>query len=388
MTEILEQRAELLQSRIEGLLPAIRERAARTKAERCVPAESVNELQQAGFFLALQPQRYGGLELMPQHFFRAQMMLAEACMSTAWACGIIAVHAYQLALMDEQAQQDVWQSDIHTRVSSSYAPMGKVEKVDGGFRFSGRWGWSSGCDHCSWVLLGGIIPNEGYRTFLIPREDYDIIDTWQVMGLQGTGSNDIVVNDAFVPDYRTHKQMDGFLGTNPGRDVNPQIQYQFPWAQLFIRTVSTPAIGAAKTALALAIQAANGKASNDPTKLAGDAATLERIAQAACTLDELEALLFRNFDVMQRQLENGEEISLPSRAKYRLQASQVIERCMEVVDSLFSSAGGQSVFLGSEIQQRFMDIHTARAHVANNPTPFLRNFGGLQLGLENSDVFI
>ena len=388
MNTDIQARADGLLDKVHTLLPRIRERTEECKAGRRVPAETVSELQDAGFFLALQPARYGGLELMPQHFFRAQMALAEACMSTAWACGIVAVHAYQLALMDERAQQDVWGDSIHTRVSSSYAPMGKVEKVEGGFRFSGRWGWSSGCDHCTWVLLGGIVPDEGYRTFLIPREDYDIEDTWQVMGLQGTGSNDIVVKDAFVPDYRTHKQMDGFLGTNPGKAVNPQVQFQFPWAQLFIRTVSSPAIGACRAALRLAIKGANGKASNDPTKLAGDTATLERLAQADCSIDELEALLYRNFDHMQARLERNESIPLSERARYRLQAGQVIERCMGAVDSLFSSAGGRSVFLDSEIQQRFMDIHTARAHVANNPTPFLRNHGGLLLGLENSDVFI
>ncbi len=373
---------------VDALIPLIAGNAEATVDQRKVVQESVDALQKAGFFLALQPKRYGGCEMLPQDFFRMQIGIAEACMSTAWACGIIAVHAYQLALMDDRAQQDVWSDNIHTRVSSSYAPMGKVVPTDGGFRFSGRWGWSSGCDHCTWVLLGGIVPGEGYRTFLLPHTDYRIEDTWQAMGLQGTGSNDIVVDEVFVPDYRTHKQMDGFLGSNPGRAVNPQLLYQLPWAQLFIRTVSTPAIGACKAALALAIEGASGNASADPTKLAGDTATLERIAAAACSIDELEAILLRNFDVMLEQLEKGDEIPLTARAKYRYQAAQVIERSLGIVDSLFSSAGGRSVFTGSAIQQRFLDIHTARAHVANNPTPFARNYGALNLGLENGDFFI
>ena len=130
------------------------------------------------------------------------------------------------------------------------------------------------------------------------------------------------------------------------------------------------------------------KASNDPTKLAGDTATQERIAHALNGIDEMEALLYRNFDRMLAQVEAGESIDIEERARYRLHAARVIEKSMEVVDSLFSVAGGGSVFLGSDIQQRFLDIHTARAHVANNPTSFARNLGGLHLGAENGDVFI
>jgi 3-hydroxy-9,10-secoandrosta-1,3,5(10)-triene-9,17-dione monooxygenase len=290
--------------------------------------------------------------------------------------------------MDERAQEEFWKDDIHTRASSAYAPLGKVEKVEGGFKFSGRWGWSSGSDHCSWVLLGGIVPEEGYRTFLIPKSDYIIEDTWNSMGLQGTGSNDIVVDDVFVPDYRTHKQMDGFNLTNPGKDVNPADLYQLPWAQIFIRVVSTPAIGACKEALNLYKHSVKGKISIDPSKQATDPATLERISAAETGIDEMETLLFRNFDQLMADVKAGRSTPIEDRAKFRYQASKVIDKSMDVIDPLFSMAGGRSVFTGSEIQQRFLDVHTARAHVANNPAGFARNLGGLHLGLENADFFI
>ena len=260
---------DTMMAAIKELQPVFRERAPQTRKERKVPQASIDALQDIGFFLALQPKRYGGLEMRPQEFFKMQIAIAEACMSTAWASGIIAVHALQLAMMDDRAQQAVWNESIHTRVSSSYAPMGKVTPVEGGFRFSGRWGWSSGSDHCTWVLLGGIIPGEGYRTFLIPKSDYEIVDTWHSMGLEGTGSNDIVVDDVFVPDYMTHKQSDGFAGTNPGLAVNDAPLYRLPWAQSFIRVVSTPAIGACKATVDLYKHAVLNKASGDPTKLAG-----------------------------------------------------------------------------------------------------------------------
>ncbi|MFT5709675.1 MAG: 3-hydroxy-9,10-secoandrosta-1,3,5(10)-triene-9,17-dione monooxygenase [Halioglobus sp.] len=380
--------AQRMLQQIEGLQGQFRELSAQAKLECRVPQANIDALRGAGFFLALQPHRYGGYELDPQDFFRMQCAIAEGCMSTAWASGIIAVHAFQIALMDAQAQQDVWGDNIDARVSSSYAPMGKVEPLDGGFKLSGRWGWSSGCDHCSWVLLGAIVPGEGFRTFLVPSSDYEIIQTWDSMGLQGTGSNDIVVDGAYVPAYRTHTQMDGFNGTNPGIEINDAPLYRLPWAQTFIRVVSTPAIGAAKEGLRLYKETVVGKASGDTTKLAGDVSTVERIASARNSIDEMEALLYRNFDRMMATAEAGETTPIEHRALYRYQASLVIEKSMAVIDSLFSSAGGASVFRGSEIQQRFLDIHTARAHVANNPTPFARNLGALGVGAENGDFFI
>lgn len=374
--------------RIRAVQPLLRDNAAATRRERKLPLANVQALQDAGFFLALQPARWGGYEMDPQDFFRMQLALAEACMSTAWAGGIIAVHAFQIALMDARAQEDVWGEDIHTRISSAYAPMGKVEEVDGGFRFSGRWGWSSGCDHCSWALLGGLLPDGSYRTFLVPRSDYRIEDTWHSMGLQGTGSNDIVVEGVFVPDYRTHKQTDGFQGTNPGVDKDSAPLYRLPWAQMFVRVVSTPAIGAAADALALYRQLVTGKASGDVTKLAQDIGTQMRIAEASNSIAEMNSVLFGNFDSMMAAVHNEEDIGMDQRILYRYQASLVIEKCMAVVDALFSSAGGSSVFHGSDIQQRFLDIHTARAHVANNPTAFARNLGSVALGADNKDYFV
>ncbi|MEH6581212.1 MAG: flavin-dependent monooxygenase [Halioglobus sp.] len=374
--------------RVKSLQPMFKANADLARKGRCVPTENIEALQEAGFFLALQPAQWGGFELDPQDFFRMQLAISQSCMSTAWASGIVAVHAFQIALMDQRAQRDVWEESIHTRVSSSYAPMGKVQQVEGGFRFSGRWGWSSGCDHCTWALLGGILPDGTYRTFLVPKSDYLIEDTWHSMGLQGTGSNDIVIEDAFVPDYRTHKQTDGFEGTNPGVTDESAALYHLPWAQIFIRVVSTPAIGAAMNALSLYTDLVRGKASGDVTKLAQDTGTQMRIAAAKNTIAEMTTVLQSNFDTMMGALRTGGAISLEERILYRYQASLVIEKSITVVDSLFSSAGGSSVFVGSPIQQCFLDIHTARAHVANNPTSFARNLGAVELGAGNSDFFV
>ncbi|MBP6052128.1 MAG: flavin-dependent monooxygenase [Pseudomonadales bacterium] len=372
---------------IDAIVPRLEERAALTCSERRVPDETIAELRAAGFLRLLQPLRHGGLEADPREFFRAQARLAEGCMSSAWVGGIIAVHAFQLALFDERAQQEVWSSDDGL-ISSSYAPLGKVTPVDGGFRLAGRWGWSSGSGHCAWVFLGAIVPDDGYRTFLLPISDYRIEDTWQAMGLQGTGSNDIVVQDAFVPEYRTHRQMDGFNIRNPGNTLNTGPLYRIPWGQLFCRTVSNPAIGATRAALRLFIHGCQNRSSNDPTKLAGDTHTQGIIARAELALAELDAVFERSMAQMVGCVGSGMEIPLADRVRYRYEASQIIEKSVAVVGELFANAGGRSVFLGSPIQQRFLDVNTARAHVANNPVPFARNFGAVQLGMENGDVFI
>lgn len=355
----------------------------RTRRQVCGPV--IQALKEAGFMRAVLPKRWGGLEASPQDFFAANIRIAEHDMSTAWVAGVVAVHAYQLALMDEQAQADVYAGDPDTLISSSYNPVGgKVETCAGGFRLSGRWGWSSGSAHCSWVLLGAIVPGEGYRTFLVPRSDYEIEDTWFVYGLQATGSNDIVIDaPVFVPEHRTHRQMDGFNCLH--RQDNPL--YSIPWAQMFVRVVSTPAIGAARHAVDLFVGKAAGS-STDPTKLQGDPDITRRVAQTLNDIDEVETVMYRNFDRMVQRVHAGTAIPMAERVRYRYQASLVIDRMGAAVDRLFEVAGGRSVFDGAGIQDIWRDIHIARAHVANNPTGFARNLGGMALGAENGDVFV
>src|SRR5437763_11304855 len=142
---------------VTELLPTLRQGAQETEDARVVPAESVKALEETGFFRLLQPSAFGGLEADPVTFYTAVRMIASACGSTGWVASVVGVHPWQLALFPPQAQQDVWGADPSTRMSSSYAPTGKARLADGGYRLDGRWSFSSGCDHASWVLLGGIV---------------------------------------------------------------------------------------------------------------------------------------------------------------------------------------------------------------------------------------
>ena len=367
----------------QQILDLIASKSADQREARKMSKEVVDALKECGFFTMLLPKQWGGLERKPQEFFAEQVRIAEADMSTAWAGGIIAVHAFQLALMSEEAQREVYEADPNTLISSSYNPVGaRAEMCEGGFMLHGSWGWSSGSDHCTWALLGGVIPGDGYRTFLVPRNQYDIEDTWDVMGLQGTGSNDVVISDPiFVPDHRTHKQMDGFNCVND--QDNPM--YDLSWAQTFVRVVNSAAIGALKKAVKVFVESKQGNSTTDMTKFAGDVETQERLAKVLNTIGELEAVMYHNFDKMEAA---SWKPTLEDRIMYRYQASIVIDKAIEAIDTLFEVAGGRSVFNGHPLQQLWHDIHIARCHVANNPTAFARNLGSVALGMENKDVFI
>ena len=375
---------------VSSALDIITDCAAEGRDKREIPSKVMSALAKTGYFRSFLPKQYGGLERPPQEFFKASVDIAERDMGTAWASGIIAVHAYQLSLMDPKAADDVYSSGPDTLISSSYNPAGaKVETTDGGFLLSGQWGWSSGSGHCDWVLLGGLIFDQGqenihYRTFLVKKPDYSIKDTWFAMGLQATGSNDIIIDKpVFVPEYRTHHQMDGFNC----KHYQDNQMYSIPWAQMFVRVVCTPAIGAAKHALKLFIDNAQNS-STDVTRLASDPDVTRRVAEASNLIDETEAILYRNFDEMMGAVQTGKQIPMTDRVKYRYQASLVIERMMKAVDMLFDVAGGRSVYKESPIQDIWHDIHIARAHVANNPISYARNLGAVHLGANSTDVFV
>ena len=387
--------SQVLIARARAMIPALRERAAQAAESRCIPEQTIRDMQDAGFFQVLQPKRLGGLELEPRVFFDLQITLAEGCMSTAWVYGVLGVHPFQLALFDTRAQEDVWGKNTATLVSSSYQPVGKVERVEGGFVLSGRWGFSSGCDHCDWVLLGALIPAlepgdpPEMRTFLLPRNDYQIVHDWTVFGLQATGSHGIVVDKAFVPEYRTHRAMDGFLGTNPGCAVNTGVSYRLPWAQVFVRAVSSAAIGALQGALdAFKAIAARRVSTNTGRATRLDPAVMHAIARTQSAVYEMKTTLTQSCDFMMKRVRAGEPISIEDRMRLRFESSQVVRRCADLCDDLMPLLGGRAIYMDSPVVRFWLDINAARAHVANDPALIGTSLGALYLGENVQELFI
>ncbi|HEX6353680.1 3-hydroxy-9,10-secoandrosta-1,3,5(10)-triene-9,17-dione monooxygenase oxygenase subunit [Actinophytocola sp.] len=379
---------------VRDLLPTFRERAQDTEDARRISDESIKALQLAGFFKLLQPTRYGGLEAHPNDFYRAVRLIASACGSTGWVSAVLGCHPWQLALFDDRAQHEVWGEDDDTRVSSSYAPMGRAKAVDGGFEFSGRWSFSSGCDHATWVFLGGLVVNDegapiDFRTFLLPRSDYQIDDVWDTIGLRGTGSNDIIVDKVFVPEYRTLSFMDTGRCYGPGQEVNTGPLYKLPFASVFSCSISVPVVGMATGAYEAYVNYTKERVrASTGGKAADDSFNQLRIAEAASKIDTAVLQIERNLDQEMKHVTAGEKVPFPLRVQTRRDQVNATSAAIAAVDRLFESAGGRALKVGTPIQRFWRDAHAGRVHAINDPEKALVMYGQQQLGLKVQDAWI
>jgi 3-hydroxy-9,10-secoandrosta-1,3,5(10)-triene-9,17-dione monooxygenase len=370
------------------LLPALRERAQETEDARVIPAETIKALEETGFFRLLQPARHGGLEADPLTFYRAVRLIASACGSTGWVASVVGVHPWQVGLFPALAQDEVWAEDRTTRLSSSYAPTGKARLAAGGYLLSGRWSFSSGCDHARWVLLGGIVTGEDgapvdFRTFLLPASDYVIEDVWDTVGLRGTGSNDIVVREVFVPAHRSLGFADVTKCVCPGQEVNQAPLFRIPFGSVFSYAITTPVIGMATGAYEahVAYQRTRISSAYAGHKVAEDPFAQARIAEAAAEIDAAWLALERNMTELMAHARSGEPIPMPLRLRIRRDQVRGTGRAISAVDLLFENSGGRALRSGTPIQRLWRDAHAGRVHAINDPERALAMFGRGEFGL-------
>ncbi len=372
---------------VRDLLPNFRERADEGERQRQVPEASVKELEATGFFRLLQPRRFDGFEADPVDFYTAVRDIASADGSTGWIASVLGVHPWQVALFADEAQQAVWGSDSNTRLSSSYAPTGKAVQTDGGYTLSGKWAFSSGSAHAQWVLLGGLVFNaEGqvvdFKTFMIPRRDYEIVDVWNVVGLRGTGSNDIVVKDVFVPEAFTLSMSDTGRCFGPGQEQNTSDLYKLPFHSLFTTTITTPIVGMARGAYTehVQMQQSRVRAAYAGEKASSDPFVAVRVARAASEIDAAWALLMANIREEQAAVAAGEKISLELRLKVRRDQVLGTGRAIEAIDTMFEASGGRALAEGTYLQRVWRDAHAGRVHAANDQERALKMYGDIVFG--------
>ncbi|MEU7766220.1 3-hydroxy-9,10-secoandrosta-1,3,5(10)-triene-9,17-dione monooxygenase oxygenase subunit [Nocardia sp. NPDC049190] len=380
--------------RVDALLPMLRERAQEAEDLRRIPDETMKALQETGFFRLLQPKQWGGHAADPVVFYDIVRKIASACGSTGWVSGIVGVHNWHLALFAQQAQEDVWGEDTEVRISSSYAPMGAGTVVDGGYLVNGAWAWSSGCDHATWAVLGGPVIKDGrpvdFGSFLIPRDDYRIDDVWNVVGLRGTGSNTIAVDNVFVPSHRflSFRAMSEL--TSPGLEQNTDPVYKMPWGTIHPTTISTPIVGMAYGAYEahVAHQGKRVRAAYAGEKAKDDPFAKVRIAEAASDIDAAWRQLSGNVADEYALLVAGEEIPFDLRVRARRDQVRATGRSIAAIDKLFESSGATALANDTPLQRFWRDAHAGRVHAANDPERAYLMYGTHEFGLPVTDGMV
>jgi len=359
-------------SGIADLLPTIRARSAETERHGRVLEDTIRLLTDAGVFRAVQPRQWGGLELDLASFYEGMIQIASACGSTGWVASVVGIHPWQIALFANEAQREVWAEDPEARASSSYAPTGSVRREGDGFHLSGRWHFSSGVDHCSWVLLGAVVPDAAsgaeFRTFLVPRRDFTIDhESWRVSGLCGTGSKDVVVPGAFIPEHRTHRIIDVYRGTDPGFAVNDRPYYRLPWRLVFATTIAAPAIGAAAGAVEAFIEQNRSRvpAYGGPP-VAQNPALHRPLARALAEVDAARTRVYATWTDFLSRLEAGQMIPYERRVQCLYEAAHAHMSCSGAVYELMGVSGGRTMETKSALQRFFRDLLAMRNHPAAN----------------------
>src|SRR3984957_14762527 len=357
---------ELL-ARAEALIPVLRERADRAEELRRLPDETIADLHDSGLFRVLQPKRVGGSELPFRALVELVSVIARGCGSTAWVLANLAAHHWLFGMWPREAQDEVWgQSPDNLIGSALIFPRGRARPVEGGYRLTGRWPFSSGVDAASWNLVGGIVQEDdgggtGPRIFMLPASDYTVIDTWQVIGLAGTGSKDVAVEDVFVPAYRTLAVDQIAGGPNPGSEVNQSVLYQLPAISLFAFCIAGVSLGLAQGAIEHFVQTTRTRLSSYSGRNVADFNTVQvHVAEAAALADAARAIILGDCDEETRSVAAGKEPNLEQRARYRR---------------------GGAIYARNPMPRAFRDVLAANAHYVLNWDINGAMYGRVALGL-------
>jgi 3-hydroxy-9,10-secoandrosta-1,3,5(10)-triene-9,17-dione monooxygenase len=363
---------------------------------RRLPDSTWKLLLEGGFLRALQPARWGGGEVELVDFLDGVFEVSRVNPSAGWVAGVIGVHPWQLALFDDDAQRELWGEDPTTMHSSSYYPTGTAVAVDGGYEVSGRWSFSSGCDHCRGVNLGAVVPDQrgagdlaDFRSFLLLEGDYRIDDTWHVAGLRGTGSKDIVVDGVFVPAHRTQSHTEYAMGNFlPGQERNDGPLYRLPQSVVFNMAVAASVFGAAQGFVETWIAEARNRVTTRRVPLADDPLTQRRVAEAAWTLDAALTMLRADGAELTQRARAGEVATMTERGAYRWHLNRNCEQVGIVSAELMRAASGRSLFSDHPLQRRYQDIQAGLGHAFLGPDPVARAVGGALLGTSAPELIL
>jgi alkylation response protein AidB-like acyl-CoA dehydrogenase len=382
-----------LKSRLLGVRAQIEARALATEKACRVPAENIAALRAIGYFDIVKPARFGGYEHDFDVLVDLNIELAKSCASTAWVAGLLAAHQWLIASFPEAAQRDVWDDNPDAVACGSYAPAAKAVKADGGWRLTGRWAFASGCDNAQWSLCAALLPSEADETKLVPAfllvkaADYTIDDTWNVVGLAGTGSKTLVLDDVFVPAHRVLSFAETTSGQTPGARVyadNPA--FSIPMLCNIPSCLASTAVGAAAGALddylaRTSKRVTRGAVAGNNNKMAEFPTIQLRVAEAAASVDAARHTLLRDLADRAGSVRAGAPVSIEDRIISRRGQAFSVGLAIRAVEALNASTGGLGLDLGNPVQRAWRDANAVGRHISMNWDAVGTMYGQMVLGL-------
>jgi 3-hydroxy-9,10-secoandrosta-1,3,5(10)-triene-9,17-dione monooxygenase len=360
--------------RAREMVPCLRERAAASEEARVLLRENEQLLHEQGLFRYHQPQRFGGMELPFVAVVDIVAELARGCPSTAWNVGNLGIHHWLLAFYDPETQHEVWDANPDALIASSIAlAAGRGRSADGGFVVSGRWPFSSGVDNSDWNMLAVTISDDDrkpvdWRLCLVPKHDYEIIDTWYAMGMVGTGSKDIAVTELFVPERRALPLVRCRGGlTHPGAALNAGPLYRIPVLAASGHPLGAAALGTAQGALDLFLESmANRTGTYTGAKISSFQAVQIKVARARCLIDAASALMRDSAIELQARAERHQVPDIETKLRFRAQCAFAVNQAREAVETLWSCYGAAGLYSRDPLQRYLRDVMAISQHFSFN----------------------
>jgi 3-hydroxy-9,10-secoandrosta-1,3,5(10)-triene-9,17-dione monooxygenase len=373
-----------LLARAARLVPALKERAARTEQLRQIPPETVRDLTASGLIRIGNPERYGGHGLEVDLAYEVAWELGRGCGSTGWCYGLWTIHNWWLGHFPEKTQAEFFADGPDTLFSSGLNPGGgRAEAVDGGLRVCGRWSFSSGCDAARWVMVA--VPGDrpgGLLWLLLPRPDCEIVDTWFAAGLRGSGSKDVVVDDVFVPRHRVLDPDRAGEDDSTGWELHRRVSYRAPLRCLTGWDLVAPIVGMAQGAVDEFTARLRG--TSGPGRTADSVPVQLRLAEAAAEVDAARTLHRQDIREILDKAAHGEAFTDGDRARYRRDKAFVARLCVQAVNRLYEASGAHAVLDSAPMQRFHRDAHGASHHAALSWDVAAEQFGRYALGLAPS----
>lgn len=375
--------------RAEALLPLLRSHVAEDEANRTIHPDVIAAMKQAGLFRILQPSRLGGAELDLRTMHRVIRTLATASPSASWVLMVLLAHSWILGMFDERVQDEIAAEDPETIIAGSLAPTGRAVRVDGGWRVSGRCPFASGTDHARWNLMGFKVPGEDSALpavhVLAPVRDYTVNDNWFTMGLRGTGSKELVLEDVFVPEHRAMPSPLLYGSLGPWGRRHPTWLHMLPVRPGLAYHVSAHVLGMAQrfhTEFVEITRVRNDKYTG--TRKADSPGLQFRVAESEFDLRSADLILDRaadGFDTLarDRRLPTTEEF-----VDLRYSVAYAVQCCRRAVERLFAAAGANATYDSSPLQAWFRDLTVATHHGTIDYDVNAEEFGRVRLGLPPS----